>query len=107
METVLGSGFMGDVAVDDIVVASGGCRIQPVEAAGGANYTSPVTPTLQPQGTTTPRVPGIYDCDFEGDFCQWTCDDSSVRKITHTTLCSLGAVELASCCCLTKISLFL
>lgn len=80
MEAVLGSGFMGDVAVDDIVVAAGGCGIQPVEAASGANYTTPAVPTLQPPDTTTSGFPGIYDCDFEGDWCLWTCNDMPVRR---------------------------
>lgn len=72
---------MGDVALDDIVVASGGCAIQPAEASAGVNYTTPEKPTLQPPTSSTSGPSGRYDCDFEGDLCLWSCDDSPVRNI--------------------------
>ncbi|XP_071520575.1 LOW QUALITY PROTEIN: MAM and LDL-receptor class A domain-containing protein 1-like [Panulirus ornatus] len=71
IEAVLGSGFLGDVAVDDVVVASGGCAIHPPEANDGVNYTTPVRPTPEP---TTTGPPGIYDCSFDEDLCLWTSD---------------------------------
>ncbi|KAK7069140.1 hypothetical protein SK128_025179 [Halocaridina rubra] len=69
IEAVLGEGFMGDIAVDDVLVAAGGCAIQPSEARGGVNYTMPSLPTTEP-GTTSP--PSIYNCDFSVDLCVWT-----------------------------------
>ncbi|XP_037797166.1 MAM and LDL-receptor class A domain-containing protein 2-like [Penaeus monodon] len=74
-EAVLGSGFMGDVAIDDVLVASGGCALQPAEATSGVNYTTPVLPTLVPPSTVSPDL--MYDCSFdENDLCAWTSDDS-------------------------------
>nr|XP_027236461.1 MAM and LDL-receptor class A domain-containing protein 1-like [Penaeus vannamei] len=74
-EAVLGSGFMGDVAIDDVLVASGGCALQPAEAKSGVNYTTPVLPTLEPPATSSPDM--MYDCSFdENDLCAWTSDAS-------------------------------
>lgn len=81
MEAVLGSGVYGDVAVDDVVVAAGGCVIRPPEAADGVNYTTPVTPS--PAEPTTTGPPGIYDCTFDEDLCRWTSDSGSVRTSSH------------------------
>ncbi|XP_042228845.1 MAM and LDL-receptor class A domain-containing protein 1-like [Homarus americanus] len=75
MESVMGTGFMGDVAVDDIVVAADGCIIQPSEANNGVNYTTPVIPTSEP-ATSVP--PGLYDCYFDEDLCIWKSEAGSV-----------------------------
>lgn len=82
-EVVLGSGFMGDVAIDDVLVASGGCALQPAEASNGVNYTTPVLPTLEPPSTDAPALP--YDCSFdENDLCDWT---SSAGEVSRVKVC--------------------
>ncbi|KAK8747587.1 hypothetical protein OTU49_016476, partial [Cherax quadricarinatus] len=67
----MGSGFMGDIAVDDIIVAAGSCVLRPSEASNGINYTTPLTPTPQPP---TSQPSSIYDCSFDQDLCIWTSD---------------------------------
>lgn len=71
----LGSGFMGDVAVDDVVVGAGGCRLRPLAASEGLGY-EPISPPTLPPAPTDP--PSIYDCAFDEDLCIWFSDSSSV-----------------------------
>ena len=68
IEAVLGFGFMGDVAIDDIIFSSGSCAVIPTDAHVGTNYTKP-TPT--PPSISTSR-PGINSCDFQSDLCSWS-----------------------------------
>lgn len=82
IEAYLGSDFMGDVAVDDIVVASGGCAVYPAEAARGVNYVPPSIHTQTEVPPTTPS-PGPFDCTFEEDLCSWSSTIGEVRTGLH------------------------
>lgn len=83
LEAYLGSGFMGDVAVDDVVVASGGCAVHPKEAARNATYIAPASRTYTELPPTTPAL-GPYDCFFEVDLCSWSSSVDEVRICPHT-----------------------
>lgn len=72
----LGDGFMGDIAVDDVVMAAGGCVLRPPAASDGVDYVPLPPPTLPPAPTDSPS---IYDCTFDEDLCVWFSDSSSVR----------------------------
>lgn len=78
IETYLGHGFMGDVAVDDIFVASGGCAIRPSDAGRKVTYISPSTYTHTELPPTTPS-PSPYDCFFDTDLCSWSSNTDEVR----------------------------
>lgn len=69
---------MGDIAVDDIVIAAGGCAVQPAHAGERVTY---VSPTIHAY-TEPPRfIPseGPYDCYFEVDLCSWSSSIDEVR----------------------------
>nr|XP_054757011.1 MAM and LDL-receptor class A domain-containing protein 1-like [Lytechinus pictus] len=76
-EGVVGVGFEGDIALDDISFIDSACGVQPPAAD--------VRPTTTPQpytGTGTPPAPPsvvvptistpIFSCDFDSDFCTFT-----------------------------------
>ncbi|KAG0730111.1 MAM and LDL-receptor class A domain-containing protein 1 [Chionoecetes opilio] len=85
IEAYLGSDFMGDVAVDDIVVASGGCAIIPEEAGEGVTYVSPAPHTrTEVQPFTAAPGPDVHDCTFEQDLCSWSSSMSEVRTGLQT-----------------------
>ncbi|XP_014680989.1 PREDICTED: MAM and LDL-receptor class A domain-containing protein 1-like [Priapulus caudatus] len=62
-EGVVGSGYMGDIALDDVYFYDGVCHGQ-------------ATPTTTDYSPTTVTFPASqYDCDFEGNTkCSWTDD---------------------------------
>lgn len=84
IEAYIGTGFMGDVAVDDIIVASGGCAVHPVDAARKETPNSHTINTHTELLSTT-LSPGPYDCLFETDLCSWSSNIGEVR----TCLCTL------------------
>lgn len=77
---------MGDIAVDDIVVASGGCTIRPKEAARTVTYISSAIHSYTELPPTTPSPPGPHDCFFETDLCSWTSTVGEVRTCPATHL---------------------
>lgn len=82
LEAYLGSGFMGDVAVDDVVVASGGCAVHPKEAERNTINVAPVSGMYTAPTPTTPAL-GPYDCYFEVDLCSWSSSVGEVRTRPH------------------------
>lgn len=78
-EAIRGSGYQGDIAIDDVTFTVGACVVLPHNAV----------PTLPPTtgattGLPTSPPPGPFDCNFEVDFCSWTQD--STDKFNWTRL---------------------
>ena len=66
-EATIGSGFLGNIAIDDVEFVRGGtCEF----------FNS--TTTTQP--TTTLLPPTAYACDFEANFCEWYVDPAVNSK---------------------------
>ena len=78
---------MGDIAVDDIVVSSGGCAVYPSEAARGVNYLPPDIHSLMEMASSV-SAPGLYDCTFQQDLCSWssTAEDVCNNMVKLTLL---------------------
>lgn len=68
IEGIVGQGFAGDIAIDDLDFIEKSCEIVP---SGAEPYLQPTTVTYKP--TTPTRPPrSVYDCDFEIGFCNFT-----------------------------------
>jgi len=71
-EGIRGSGYRGDIAIDDILIKDGDCSTLPASA-------NPITPpTVTTPVVTTPFTlpppipPSLYNCDFEIGLCNYT-----------------------------------
>ena len=73
---MLGDGFIGDVAIDDIILSAGSCAVIPEDAKTNANYTKP---TKEPPAVSTTR-PGLNNCEFEDDLCSWSSIKDEVQS---------------------------
>ena len=70
-EAIRGSGYKGDIAIDDIQFSTGSCSILPIYANPSPTTTpGTIATTVFTRPPTIP--PGTYNCDFEKDFCQYT-----------------------------------
>ncbi|XP_066300036.1 MAM and LDL-receptor class A domain-containing protein 1-like [Branchiostoma lanceolatum] len=71
IEGVRGSGFRGDISIDDLDFLPSICDIQPPNAV--PSVTTPTVPTMTttPVGTGPTPGPGAFNCDFETDICGW------------------------------------
>jgi len=70
-EGIRGTGYQGDIAIDDIAFTVGACVVLPHNAV-------PTLPPTTAASTAPPTTPpkGKFNCDFEIDFCSWTQDSS-------------------------------
>ncbi|CAH1786797.1 unnamed protein product, partial [Owenia fusiformis] len=68
IEGIRGSGFKGDISIDDITFTSGRCPTSPLDALPENATDIPVVTT---QLMTTPMSVSPYDCNFEDGFCMW------------------------------------
>ena len=70
-EGIRGTGYRGDIAIDDILITSGDCTTFPANADPNPVTTS--VPTATTQFTLPPTIaPSLYNCDFESGFCNYT-----------------------------------
>ncbi|CAH3118157.1 unnamed protein product [Pocillopora meandrina] len=70
-EGIRGTGYRGDIAIDDILITSGDCTTFPANADPNPVTTS--MPTATTQFTLPPTIaPSLYNCDFESGFCNYT-----------------------------------
>eukprot|EP00795_Rhopilema_esculentum_P012712 gene12712-3431_t len=88
-EGIVGSSYMGDIAIDDIQITTQRCTIQPPNA----NPNGPATPgpsTAFPNTIPTTIPTGPFNCNFETGLCQYVEDSTShfnwtrVQGYTHS-----------------------
>ena len=80
-EGIRGSGYRGDIAIDDIQFKTGACAIEPAKANPnqGSTTASPTTAFTLP-----PTIPASqYNCDFEKDKCAYV--DESLTDVFNWT----------------------
>ncbi|XP_013397768.1 MAM and LDL-receptor class A domain-containing protein 1-like [Lingula anatina] len=77
IEGIVGQGYQGDIALDDIQISYRTCRLQPGKATPSTATTvtvptkaTPTTPSTG-SGTTTPSAATV-NCNFDNGFCGWT-----------------------------------
>lgn len=66
-----GTGYTGDIAVDDLDIKLTGCE------------TTTVATTLVPTPTPT-YPPSPYDCDFQAGWCSWQQDSTGTTSALLT-----------------------
>ncbi|XP_013393211.1 MAM and LDL-receptor class A domain-containing protein 1 [Lingula anatina] len=71
-EGIRGTGFQGDIAIDDVGFSDSNCGLVPAAATPPPQTT--ITTTTPSKVSTTTPVPGAFTCNFEKDFCGWTQD---------------------------------
>lgn len=67
-EAVRGSGYHGDIALDDIQFVSQTCPITPSNANPSLSATPPVQVTTAAPAT----IPPGFSCNFDTNTCGWT-----------------------------------
>lgn len=65
-----GSGFRGDIALDDVSLSSQACTLIPAAAQPALSVTpAPATTTVAPA-----NIPTGFVCNFDTNICGWTQD---------------------------------
>ncbi|XP_013393210.1 MAM and LDL-receptor class A domain-containing protein 2-like, partial [Lingula anatina] len=76
-EAIRGTGYQGDIAIDDVDFAQTACAATSgsTQSTVLTTKTTTTTPTPTPSVTPTPTTaPGSFNCSFDVDSCGWTQD---------------------------------